>query len=93
MFPPRLPPGHPGGYRSLRLRETEALAESLQTQFQPMTVLSAPAVNEMVDVALKFFFPAPPSELNLTKRDEVQEAIGGLKVGKAPSQTVFRLGP
>jgi type IV secretory pathway TraG/TraD family ATPase VirD4 len=38
----------------------------------------------MVDVALSFYFMIPAGETNLTNPDEVQEAIRGLKVFKAP---------
>jgi hypothetical protein len=38
----------------------------------------------MVDVALRSYFLTPASEPKLTNPDEVQEAIRGLKVSKAP---------
>jgi hypothetical protein len=38
----------------------------------------------MVDVTLESYFQTPASEPNLTNPDEVQEAIRGLKFGKAP---------
>jgi len=38
----------------------------------------------MVDVALRSYFLTPASEPKLTNPDEVQEAIRGLKVNKAP---------
>jgi len=38
----------------------------------------------MVDVALSSYFLAPASEPNLTNPDDVQDAIMGLKVSKAP---------
>jgi hypothetical protein len=38
----------------------------------------------MVDVALRSYFMTPASEPKLTNPDEVQEAIRGLKFGKAP---------
>jgi hypothetical protein len=47
---------------------------------------SVPAVIETVNVGLRSYFMAPASELKLTKPDEVQEAIRGLKVSKAPGQ-------
>jgi hypothetical protein len=50
--------------------------------FQPATVPSVAAV-EIVDVALDSYSQSPPSEPKLTNPDEVQEAIRGLKVGKA----------
>jgi len=61
-----------------------ALADSLEAQFQPVTVPSVPTVIEMVDVALESYLQTPDCEPNLTKPDEVREAIRGLKVGKAP---------
>jgi hypothetical protein len=38
----------------------------------------------MVDVGLRSYFMAPASEPNLTNPEEVQKAIRGLKVRKAP---------
>ena len=49
-----------------------------------MSVPSDPATIEMVDVALRAYSFAPASEPKLTNPDEVQEAIRGLKLGKAP---------
>ena len=49
-----------------------------------MTDPSVPAVIETVDVALGSYFLSPASEPELTTPDEVQEAIRGLKVSKAP---------
>jgi hypothetical protein len=46
--------------------------------------LSAPAVIDIVDVALRSYFQTPTSELKLTNPDEVHKAITGIKVGKAP---------
>jgi hypothetical protein len=43
---------------------------------------SVPADIEMFDVALRFYFTTPASEPKLTKPEEVQEAISGLKVSK-----------
>ena len=42
--------------------KAEALADNLETQFQPMTDPSAPAVIEMVDVALRSYLLSPASE-------------------------------
>ena len=64
--------------------KAEALADPLETQFQPVADPSVPAVIEMVDVALRSYFQTPASEPKLTNPDEVHEAIRGLKVGKAP---------
>ena len=49
-----------------------------------MTDPSAPAVIEMVDLGLRSYFMAPAREPKLTNPEEVQEAIRGLKVSKAP---------
>ena len=54
-----------------------------------MTEPSVPAVTEMVDVALRSYFMAPASEPKLTNLEEVQEAIRGLKVSKAPGPNGF----
>ena len=78
-------PGHPGGRVALSDSEkAEALADNLETQFQPVTDPSVPAVIEIVDVVLRSYFMAPSSEPKLTNPEEVQEAIRGLRVGKAP---------
>jgi len=77
--PPLVTPGE-----SLYSEKTEALADNLETQFQPVTDPSVPAVIEMVDVGLRFYFMAPVSDPELTNPEEVQEAIRGLKVCKAP---------
>ena len=64
--------------------KAEALADSLETQFQPVTDHSVPTVIEMDDVALRSYFMTPASEPELTNPDEVQEAMRSLKVNKAP---------
>jgi hypothetical protein len=47
---------------------------------------SVPVVIETVDVGLRSYVMAPTGESKLTNTEEVQEAIRGLKVNKAPSQ-------
>jgi hypothetical protein len=64
--------------------KAEALADSLETQFQPLTDPSVPAVIETVDVALRSHFMTPIREPKSTNPEEVQEAIRGLKVSMAP---------
>jgi hypothetical protein len=49
-----------------------------------VSVPSDPAKIEKVDEALRAFSFAPASEPKLTNPGEVQQAIMGLKVGKAP---------
>ena len=86
LLPP--PPGRHGGEGNRSLlsdsEKAEALADSLETQFQPVIDPSVPAVIEMVDVALRCYFLTPASEHKLTNPDEGHEAIRGLKVSKAP---------
>jgi hypothetical protein len=63
--------------------KAEALAYSLETQFQLVTNPLVPAVIEMVDVALKSYFLTSASEPKLTNPDEVHKTIRDLKVSKA----------
>ena len=60
----------------------EALNDNLETQFQPVTDPSVPAVIVKVDVALRSYVITPASEPKLTNPEEVQEAIRGLKVSQ-----------
>jgi hypothetical protein len=64
--------------------KAEAFADNLETQFQSVTVPSVPAVIEIVNVGQRSSFSAPASEPKLTNPEEVQEAIRGLRVSKAP---------
>ena len=84
-FPTPSPPlVTPGELALSDSEKAEALVDSLEAQFQPVTVPSVPAVIETVDVALELYLQTPASEPKLTNPDEVREAIRGLKVGKAP---------
>ena len=74
----------PGGIAISDYEKAEALADSLETQFHPVTDPSDPTVIEMVDMALRAYFLTPASEPELTNPDEVQEASRSLKVNKAP---------
>ena len=85
-------PGHPGGIALSDSEKAEALAHNLETQFQPVTYPSVPAVIDMVDVGLKSYFMAPASKLKLSNPEEVQDANKCLKVSKAPGRTVSRTG-
>jgi hypothetical protein len=78
---PFLPLVTPGGIALPDSEKAEALADSLEAQFQPVSAPSIQAVIEMVDVALRSYFMNPASEPNLTNPHEVQQAIRGLKVG------------
>jgi hypothetical protein len=73
------PPGHTWGTALLASEK----ADSLETQFQPVTNPSVPAVIEMVDVALRSHIMTPARESKLTNPKKVQEAIRGLRIGKA----------
>jgi len=44
---------------------------------------SAPAIIEVVDLALRSYFMTPANEPKLTNPEEVQDAIRGLNVSKA----------
>jgi hypothetical protein len=72
-----------GGIPLSDTEKAEALADTLDTQFQPVADPSFPAVIEMVDVAMRSYFQTPASEPKLTNPDEVHEAISVLKFGKA----------
>ena len=74
----------PGGFALLDFEKAEVLADNLETQFQPATDPSVPAVIEMVDVALESYFLSPASEPQLATPDEVHADIRGVKFSKAP---------
>jgi hypothetical protein len=74
----------PGGLALSDSEKAEALADSLEAQFQPVNDPSSPAVTEAVDEVMRAYKYAPASELKLTSPSQVQEAVQGLKVGKAP---------
>jgi hypothetical protein len=76
-------PGYPGGIALSDSEKAEALADSLEAQFHPVTAPWVPAV-EIVAVELRSSILTPAIEQNLTNPDEVQEAIRGLNVGKVP---------
>jgi hypothetical protein len=71
--------------------KAEALADILETQFEPVADTSVPAVIEIIDVALRSYFQTPASEPKLTKPDEVHEAIRGLKVGNVPGPNGIKI--
>jgi hypothetical protein len=82
----------PGGIAVSDSEKAEALADNLETQFQPVTDPSVPAVTETANVGLRSYFITPASEPKLTNSEEVQEAISGLRIGKVPGPTVSRAG-
>ena len=82
----------PGGIALSDSEKAEALADNLETQFQPVNDPSLPAFIHTVDVALRPYFLSHASEPQLTTPDEVHEAIIVLKVGKSRARTVYRNG-
>jgi hypothetical protein len=74
----------PGGLALSDSEKAEDLADSLEAKFHLVNDPSDPAVIEMVNEAMRAYEYAPASESKLTIPLEVQEAIRGLKVGKAP---------
>jgi hypothetical protein len=82
--PTPVPPWSPGGISLSDSQKAEALADNLETHFQPVTDPSVPAVIEKLNMVLVSYFIAPAIEPNLTKPEAVQEAIRVLRVGKYP---------
>jgi hypothetical protein len=74
----------PGGLALSDSEKAEALTDSLEAQFQLVNDPSDPAVIEMVNKAMRAYEYVPASEPKLTRPSEFQQAIRGLKVGKAP---------
>jgi hypothetical protein len=74
----------PGGLALSDSEKTEALADSLEAQFQPVNDPSVPAFIEEINEAMRAYSFAPASEPKLTNSMEFQDAIRGLNVGKAP---------
>ena len=70
----------PGGFALSHSEKAEALAYNLETQFQPLTDPTVPAVIEMVDVVLRSYVLSSASEPQLTTPDKVHTAIRDLKV-------------
>jgi hypothetical protein len=66
----------PGGLALSDSKKAEALADSLEAQFQPMNDPWSPAVIEAVDEEMRAYEYAPASEPKLTSPSEVQGAQG-----------------
>jgi hypothetical protein len=81
-IPIQSPLVNPGSIAVSDSEKAQVLADSLDAQFQPITVSSVPPVTEMVTVGLMSYFSTPASEPKLTNLDEVHEAIRGLKVAR-----------
>jgi hypothetical protein len=89
---PSLPLQVPGGLAVSDSEKAEALADSLEAQFQPVDDPSDPAFTEIVDVAMRAYGYAPASEPTLTTPSEVIQDMRGLEFGKAPGPNVYRTG-
>jgi hypothetical protein len=85
--PTQSPLVNPGSIAVPDSETAEALADSLEAQFQPITVSSVPPVIEIITVGLMSYFSTPASEPKLTNLDEVHEAIRGLKVARLQGPT------
>jgi archaellum component FlaG (FlaF/FlaG flagellin family) len=72
------PPVTPGRLALSDSEKAEALADSLEAQFQPVNDPSNPAVIEVVNEAMRAYCYAPASEPQLANPAEVQSAIRGL---------------
>jgi hypothetical protein len=84
-FPTPSPPLQgPGGLAPSDSKKAEVLANSLETQFQPVDNPSRPPVIEMVNEAMRTYDYALVSKPDLTRQPEVLHAIKALKFGEAP---------
>jgi hypothetical protein len=72
--------------------KTEALADNLENQFQPLTDPSLPVDFETVNVGLRPYFMSPAIEPKLTITEEVRKPSVLLKLARLRAQTVFRTG-
>jgi hypothetical protein len=78
-----------GGTALSDSEKAEALADSLESQFQAGNDQSDPAVIEKVTDVLQAYSYAPANEPQLTNPMEVQDAIRCVKVGKSPGPNVL----
>ena len=91
-FPTSPLPWSPRGIALSDSEKAEALADSLETQFQPVIDPSAPAVIERVDVVLRSYFLTSASEPNFINPDEVHETIKVSRSARLRTQMEFRTG-
>jgi hypothetical protein len=73
-------------------KKAEALADNLETQFQPLKDPSVPAGIEIVDVALRSYFITPSSESKLTNPEELGKPSGVSRSARLRARTLFRTG-
>jgi hypothetical protein len=81
---PSAPLVTPGGPAVSDSEKAEALADSLETQFQPANDPSVPTGIEVINEAMRAYSYAPAREPQLTNPADFQAAILGLKICKAP---------
>jgi hypothetical protein len=74
----------PGGLAFSDSEKAEALADSLEAEFQPVNDQPSPAVIEAVDEVIRAYKYAPASESKLVRPSKVQEGIKKFKDDKAP---------
>jgi hypothetical protein len=67
-----------GGVAPSDSEKAEALADSLEAQFQPLNDPSEPAVTEMVNEAMHAYEYAQASEPKLTSHSEFLQAVNDL---------------
>jgi len=92
-FPTPYPPLFTLGESFSDSEITEAIADNLETQFQPVTDPSVLAVTEMVDLALRSYLITPANERNSTNPEAVQEAIVVSWSVRLRARKVSRTGP
>jgi hypothetical protein len=90
---PTLPLDTPRGIALSDSEKAEALAGSLEAQFQPVDDPSDPAVTETVDVALRAYSYEHASEPILTDPAEVQHASGVSQSARPQALTASRIVP
>jgi hypothetical protein len=82
----------PGGIALSDSEKAEALADNLETHFQPVTDPSVPAFIETVKVGLSSYLRVPASEHKLTNPEEVHDPSRISGSAKLSARTVYRTG-
>jgi hypothetical protein len=83
IYTPSSPLVTPGGLALSDSEKAEALADSLEAQFQPINHPPVPVFIEVVNEAMRACSFDTAREPKLTNPTEVQDAILGLKFGNA----------
>jgi hypothetical protein len=82
-----------GGQALSDSEKAQALADNLETHFQPVDDPSEPTVIEMVNEAMRAREYTPTSEPKLTIPSDVLRPSGDLSLARLWARTVFRTGP